>query len=95
MASCSLRSSFAQVAITTLFNPKAMLVGTVVIPDMMPAAPVTALAAFLVLSFFAGLCWTLLGSALPERIRPYGYKLASVAVLGFAAAAALAAARMV
>jgi hypothetical protein len=48
-----------------------------------------------VLSFFAGLCWTLLGSALPARIRPYGYKLASVAVLGFAAAAALAAARMV
>ncbi len=91
----SLRSSFAQVAITTLFNPKAMLVGTVVIPDIMPVAPVAALAVFLVLSFFAGLCWTLLGSAVPERIRPYGYKLASVAVLGFAAAAAVAALRMV
>ncbi len=94
-ASGNLRSSFAQVAITTLFNPKAMLVGTVVIPDMMPAAPVAALAAFLVLSFFAGLCWTLLGSAVPARIRPYGYKLAAVAVLGFAVAAAVAALRMV
>ncbi len=83
--------AFRRVLLTTLLNPKAMLVGTISIPSLMPEAPVVGLLAFVCLSTIAGLVWTSLGASLPLRLRPHSYKVAATIVAGFALAAAVSA----
>ena len=72
---------FRRVLLTTIVNPKAMLVGTILIPAGMGAATPAWIAAFGALSTMAGLGWVKLGSLLPLGIRRHAYKLASV-ILG-------------
>lgn len=84
-------SAFRRVFLTTLLNPKAMLVGTISIPALMPDAPATGLVAFISLSTIAGFAWTSLGTALPPGLRRHSYKVAAMIVAGFALAAAVSA----
>ena len=83
--------AFGRVLMTTLLNPKAMLVGTILVPGMMPHAVVPAVAAFAVLSLLAGAGWVLLGAMLPAGLRRYSYKGAAMIVSGFALAAMVSA----
>lgn len=83
--------AFGRVLVTTLLNPKAMLVGTIMVPDMMPGAPMAALTGFVALSLLAGTGWVLLGAALPAGFRRYSYKGAAMIVTGFALAAMVSA----
>lgn len=85
------RGAFWQVLGTTLLNPKAMLVALVAIPGLMPGNRELALISFVGLSTLAGLCWILLGSAVPPRLRGYSYKAASMVLFGFSVAAAASA----
>lgn len=83
--------AFRRVLLTTLLNPKAMLVGAISIPSLMPDAPTIGLLAFISLSTVAGFAWTSLGAALPQRLRRHSYKVAAMIVAGFALAAAVSA----
>lgn len=83
----SARESFIRVFLTTLVNPKAMLVGTVLIP---PTADIQAplwIATYAALSTLAGLGWVVFGACLPMGVRRHAYKLASVVLGGFSVAA--------
>ena len=86
------RGAFGRVLITTMLNPKAMLVGTVVIPGMAGDHQGLAVAVFVGLSILAGVGWVALGSLLPKRVKRYSYKGAALVVLGFSIAAAAASA---
>jgi threonine/homoserine/homoserine lactone efflux protein len=81
------REAFARVFVTTLLNPKAMLVGTVLIPA---DAAMTGLwiATFVSLSTLAGYVWMLAGSLVPFGLRRHAYKATSVILGGFSIAAA-------
>lgn len=79
--------AFFRVLLTTIVNPKAMLVGTVLIPAGLGGAATLWIAAYAALSTAAGLGWVLLGSWLPMGIRRHAYKLASVVLGGFSIAA--------
>ena len=81
-------TAFRRVLVTTLLNPKAMLVGTILIPNMTPGQPVAALACFLALSLLAGSGWTALGAAVPSKGRRHAYKGAALALGAFAIVAA-------
>ena len=85
--------AFARVLVTTLLNPKAMLVGTISIPSMLPDVPALGLLSFVALSALAGLGWTVLGASLPARLRRHSYRMAAMIVCGFAVAAAVSAAQ--
>ena len=74
---------FCRVLLTTLVNPKAMLVGTILIPAGTGAAAPVWIGTYAVLSSLAGLGWVTLGSILPLGIRRHAYKLASVILGGF------------
>jgi threonine/homoserine/homoserine lactone efflux protein len=78
------RGALRRVFVTTLLNPKAMLVGTIMIPTLLPDEPGGAVALFIALSIIAGGCWIGLGAALPERLRRHSYKGAAVIIAGFA-----------
>lgn len=82
----SARDAFTRVFLTTLVNPKAMLVGTVLIPSGVVHAPVW-IATYAVLSTFAGLGWVAFGAVLPLGVRRHAYKLASLVLGGFSMAA--------
>lgn len=77
-----------RVFVTTILNPKAMLVGSVVIPSLMPGHGAKAVAVYVVLSSMAGLAWLTMGAWLPLRARPYAYKFAAVVLGAFSVAAA-------
>ena len=77
-----------RVFVTTILNPKAMLVGAVVIPGLMPGHSAKAVAVYVVLSSMAGLAWLTMGAWLPLRARPYVYKAAAVVLGAFSVAAA-------
>lgn len=83
--------SFLRVLITTIVNPKAMLVGVILIPSGTASEAYLRIATYAVMSIFAGMGWVLLGSLMPLGIRRHSYKLASI-VLGFFAVAAVASA---
>ena len=68
-----------------------MLVGTIMIPALLPRAPGSAVALFVALSILAGGCWTALGAMLPERVRRHSYKGAAVVVAGSLAGAVVSA----
>lgn len=84
----ALGSAFGRVLLTTLLNPKAMLVGTILIPNMLPERKLVALGCFLTLSLVAGMGWVALGSFLPSSGRPHAYKGAAVILGAFAFVAA-------
>jgi threonine/homoserine/homoserine lactone efflux protein len=83
--------SFLRILITTILNPKAMLVGIILIPAETAGQPYLWIATYAGLSIFAGMGWVLLGSSMPLGIRLHSYKLASV-VLGFFSITAVASA---
>lgn len=76
------RVALRRIFITTLLNPKAMLVAVVLIPAMAHDRPLAALLTYLAISVFAGCCWVAGGSLLPVRFAPYAYRAAAL-VLGF------------
>lgn len=76
-------AAFRRVLLTTIVNPKAMLVGTILIPAGMGMAAPAWIGTYAVLSTIAGLGWVALGSLLPSGIRRHAYKLASVVLGGF------------
>lgn len=82
------RNAFRSVFITTVLNPKAMLVGAIVIPAMMSETRMLGLTLFVALSSLAGLAWIAFGSVLPKVVRPYAYKAAAVALGAFSIGAA-------
>lgn len=88
MASQARRGAFWRVLSTTMLNPKAMLVGTVIIPGLLPDARLVGLLCFIVLSTLAGFGWTALGSAVPVALRKHAYRAAAVIVAAFSVAAA-------
>ncbi|KQT50273.1 threonine transporter [Aureimonas sp. Leaf454] len=90
-----LSSAMKRVFVTTLLNPKAMLVGTIIIPTFLPAQPISAVACFICLSMTAGLAWITVGSMIPGRLRPYAYKTAAVIIGFFSFAAVSSAANLV
>lgn len=82
----SARDAFVRVFLTTLVNPKAMLVGTVLIPAGAVQVPLWVLT-YAALSLVAGLGWVAFGASLPFGIRRHAYKLASLVLGGFSMAA--------
>ena len=82
----SVRDAFVRVFLTTLVNPKAMLVGTVLIPAGAVAIPAW-VATYAVLSTAAGFGWAVFGACLPLGLRRHAYKAASVVLGGFSLAA--------
>ena len=76
-------TAFRRVLLTTIVNPKAMLVGTILIPAGVGTAAPAWIATYAALSTVAGLGWVTLGSLLPLGIRRHAYKLASIVLGGF------------
>lgn len=85
------KGAFLRVLFTTVLNPKAMLVGTIMVPSLMPDQAWRAVASFVLLSVLAGVAWTVFGALLPQGMRRYSYKAAAMAVAGFGFAAAISA----
>lgn len=79
--------AFVRVFLTTLFNPKAMIVGVVLIPGDGSADRLLWTGAYVVLSMTAGLAWVLAGSLLPQRVKRHAYQGAAVVLSGFSLAA--------
>lgn len=86
-SSSSGREAFRRVLFTTIFNPKAMIVGTMFIPQATPAVVAEHVGSFVILSTIAGFGWVLLGSMLPGAIRRHSYKGAAFVLGGFSLAA--------
>jgi threonine/homoserine/homoserine lactone efflux protein len=80
-------AAFRRVLVTTVLNPKALFVATVVMPELWTGPFAAGLALFLVLAMLAGTGWTAIGAALPPALRGYSYKAAAVVILGFSLAA--------
>lgn len=85
---CGRTVALSRVFLTTLLNPKAMLVGAILIPGMEAELRMQATGAFIALSLAAGALWTLFGSSLPGRMKPYAYRIAAIVVGLFSLAAA-------
>lgn len=81
-------TALRRVFVTTLLNPKAMLVGTILIPELMRERQALGLATFIALSSLAGAAWLTMGSLLPRPARPYAYKAAAIVLCAFSVAAA-------
>lgn len=79
------RQAFTRILVTTMLNPKAMLVGTLMIPQAQ-MAPWICL--YVAMAYGAGLGWVMLGAHLPRGVRPYAYKSAALVLALFAAIAA-------
>lgn len=85
------QGAFWRVLLTTMLNPKAMLVGTIVIPGLMANSHVSGEVWFVLLSTLAGIGWTALGATLPAALRRHSYRAAALIVGGFSVAAAISA----
>lgn len=81
-------TALRRVFVATILNPKAMLVGTVLIPELMRDRQALGLATFVALSGLAGAAWLTMGSLLPGTARPYAYKAAAIVLCAFSVAAA-------
>jgi len=79
--------AFLRVLATTLFNPKAMIVGVVLVPGDGAAHLPLWISAYVLLSMTAGLAWVLAGSLLPRGVRKHAYQGAAVVLSGFSLAA--------
>jgi threonine/homoserine/homoserine lactone efflux protein len=77
---------FARVLLTTIVNPKAMLVGTVLIPAGADGGAGLWIGTFAALAALIGLVWILVGALLPLGVRRHAYKLAAVVLSGFSLA---------
>lgn len=84
-----------RVFLTTLLNPKAMLVGTIIIPTALPTQAMSGVLLFPCLSIAAGALWMTIGSAVPSRLRPFAYKGAACIIGVFSFAAASSAAHLI
>lgn len=69
-----------RVFFTTILNPKALLVGAILIPAISGNEQFYAVIVFVVLSIGAGILWTGGGSALPSQFRPVAYKVAAIII---------------
>lgn len=83
----SVRQLFVRVLLTTIVNPKAMLVGTVLIPSGANIQAPVWLATYAAMSTLAGLAWVVFGGCLLLRVRRHSYKLASLILGAFSLAA--------
>lgn len=79
--------AFARVLATTILNPKAMIVGVVLIPRGAEIDTPLWIAAYVALSMTAGLAWVAAGSLLPRRVKTHAYQGAAVVLGGFSLAA--------
>ena len=86
VGSTGAKDGFARVLLTTIVNPKAMLVGTVLIPAGADGGVGLWIGIFAALSAVVGLGWILLGAWLPLGVRRHAYKLAAVVLSGFSLA---------
>lgn len=75
--------AFTRVFLTTIVNPKAMIVGTMMIPQSSIGEMALKVATFVLLSSMAGFGWVALGSALPGSLRRHSYKGAACILGGF------------
>ena len=91
----SVGEAMKRVFLTTLLNPKAMLVGTIIIPTALPSQPMSGVLLFPCLSIMAGVLWMTIGSAIPGRLRPYAYKGAACVIGIFSFAAVSSAAQLI
>jgi len=82
------RRAFLRVLLTTLLNPKAMLVGTLMIPQLPPLQAAPFVGGYVAMAYLAGLCWVMLGANLPRGFRPYAYKAAALVLTLFSLIAA-------
>lgn len=80
---------YGVVLLATMLNPKAMLVGVILIPAMMASAPITATLAFSGLSFLAGLAWVAVGACLPPTMKRHANRAAATIVAAFAVLGAI------
>ncbi|WP_244412352.1 threonine transporter [Sinorhizobium sp. CCBAU 05631] len=83
----SLRLLFVRVLLTTVVNPKAMLVGTILIPSGASIQAPVWVATYAAMSTLAGLGWVVFGGCLPLGVRRHSYRLASLILGGFSMAA--------
>lgn len=83
------RGSYGTVLLATLLNPKAMLVGVILIPAMLANTPVMATLAFAALSFVAGLAWVAVGASLPPLLKRHANRAAAAIVAAFAVLGAI------
>lgn len=88
------RGAFLRVLFTTMLNPKAMLVGTIMVPSLMPEDSWQAVICFAMLSALAGVAWTVFGALLPQNVRRHSYRAAAMAVASFGVAAAVSCVRL-
>jgi threonine/homoserine/homoserine lactone efflux protein len=80
--------AFGRILVTTILNPKAMLVGTMLIPLSSPGEPALWIGTFVALSILAGIGWVAFGSLLPNGVRRHAYKGAAIVLSGFSVVAA-------
>lgn len=78
---------FFRIIFTTIINPKAMLVGTVLIPSENTENAYLWIISYVFISIFAGLGWLLVGSSMPLQVRQHSYKVASIVLCFFSIAA--------
>ncbi|AFL52431.1 threonine/homoserine/homoserine lactone efflux protein [Sinorhizobium fredii] len=83
----SARQLFVRVLLTTIVNPKAMLVGAVLIPSEADVAVSIWVATYAAMSTLVGFGWVVFGACLPFGVRRHSYKLASLVLGGFSMAA--------
>jgi threonine/homoserine/homoserine lactone efflux protein len=81
-------SAFMRIFLTTILNPKAMLVGAILVPSMPASIQIQATLAFVCLSFLVGSVWTAGGSIVPDRFRHHANRTAAVVVGSFSVMAA-------
>jgi threonine/homoserine/homoserine lactone efflux protein len=86
------RCAFARVLLTTILNPKAMVIGVVLIPPGTGANLPVWIATYIALSMTAGLLWILGGSLLPRRLKQHAYQGAALVLGGFSLVAIASAA---
>jgi threonine/homoserine/homoserine lactone efflux protein len=82
---------FGRVLGTTVLNPKAMLVGTTMVPATGLPDATAWIAGYVSLSVTAGMAWVAFGSMLPAGVRRRATGIAAVVLVGFSALAARAA----
>lgn len=83
--------AFLRVLATTMVNPKAMVVGILLIPQGVWVEKAGFIGLFAILSVIAGLVWVAGGSMVPEGWRKHACRCAAVILSGFSVAAAASA----
>lgn len=79
---------FSRVFLATLFNPKALLVATVLIPETGLLQSIPSITAYAALSALTGYAWVWLGSAMPGGARVHAYRFSAIVLTVFSALAA-------